>query len=955
MTTEEYHKQLLGGAVVEERSPAMSTIDYNNSLMGVSNDPNKEPEQLLDKEIKSGLGYEILNGIMAVGSGLQGADYMNLPRIARSKLDAGTLNKFNWFFGQPVYGDSLATEEIEEGWNWMTPMELLGLTDDEWNETPFEERVTKIKKNGVDSTAAALGTEQEGVGYFIGSLVGSIASPSLMFTMTGKVGTAAYAAADSALYGMGDTGEVDPVTVGISAVTGYGIASGVQKLNKIKKSRVTKTQATKTLGALNNEMNIVAAKTNKPNSSVAIYTEARKNLGLSEKDIDNVTIALKEKIMPPTQSQAIASLEAKSVAETVKKGSATRAGQKIDYILEPISEGIKRISPRIFGKLKRVERELFEDSHVYAMQVDPFLKRAFKGKALNPEQQDKLWLDMSNASSKKDIAKITKFLQDSGKNGDALVADWKLYRNAMDDIYKQRVAAGNTTLNKIEGYSPRKVISNERWYAGAKIGDKAEIDKILKETYNIKNPKDATPATLSKAISKYLQSAGKGKNIKLAGSTKERSVEKLTSKQLSSYQMPWQTSHAYIKESMEEVQRYKVFGTKNIDVDGDIDKTITNFLTEGKLDGTVNGNDIDSLKNLLTARFINGPKAMDDYLKNVKDVGYMTLLGHPSNAVRQLGDLAASMYVNGIKNSMKGVYATLRPGKLLSAKEAGLLDNVAEEFASDTAVRRGVDTVFKYSGFRGIDALGKGALLNSTIARATQQAVSPKGRLKFMNEWSAFLGAEDAAKAVDDFKAFKAGKIDKPTPLMKDIAFMKLSKIQPITLSEMPAAYLNNPNGRMLYMLQSFTLKHINTIRQDIFKEARKGTLLSTAKSAQNFGKLIGYYTAMNLGADQIIDAMLGREREFDESLIINLYRSTGFLSKYDVDQMARDGDPGQFITGLVAPPLQQMGLGAVEIGIVAKNLAMGNDAFADMKNPGKDTLQNIPYIGRLMANWLYD
>ena len=97
---------------------------------------------------------------------------------------------------------------------------------------------------------------------------------------------------------------------------------------------------------------------------------------------------------------------------------------------------------------------------------------------------------------------------------------------------------------------------------------------------------------------------------------------------------------------------------------------------------------------------------------------------------------------------------------MLSAKEAGLLDNVAEEFASDTAVRRGVDTVFKYSGFRGVDALGKSTLLNSTIAKATQQAVSPKGRLKFMNEWSAFLGAEDAAKAVDDFKAFKTGKID---------------------------------------------------------------------------------------------------------------------------------------------------------------------------------------------------
>ena len=524
----------------------------------------------------------------------------------------------------------------------------------------------------------------------------------------------------------------------------------------------------------------------------------------------------------------------------------------------------------------------------------------------------------------------------------------------MDDIYKQRVAAGNTSLSKIEGYSPRKVISNERWYAGAKITERAAIDRILKETYNIENVKDAAPATLSKAISKYLQSAGKGKNIKLAGSAKERTRDKLTLKQLDSYQMPWQTSHAYIKEAMEEVQRYKVFGTKNINKDGDIDKTISSFVTEGLKKGTINSNDTEALSNLLTARFINGPKAMNDYIKNTKDLGYMTLLGHPSNAIRQLGDLASSMYVNGIKNSMKGVYSTLVPGRMLSAKEAGLLDNVAEEFASDTAIRRGVDSVFKYSGFRSVDALGKGALLNSTIAKSTQQAVSPKGRAKFMNEWSAFLGAEDAAKAVDDFKAFSKGTIDKPTPLMKDIAFMKLSKIQPVTLSEMPAAYLNNPNGRMLYMLQSFTLKHINTIRQDIFKEARKGTLLSSAKSAQNFGKLVSYYTAMNLGADQVIDAILGREREFDESLIVNLYRSTGFLSKYDVDQMARDGDPGQFITGIVAPPLQQMGLGVMEAMLVAKNLATGNDAFADMKDPGKDMLQNIPFIGRLMANWLY-
>jgi hypothetical protein len=303
---------------------------------------------------------------------------------------------------------------------------------------------------------------------------------------------------------------------------------------------------------------------------------------------------------------------------------------------------------------------------------------------------------------------------------------------------------------------------------------------------------------------------------------------------------------------------------------------------------------------------------------------------------------------------------------MLTPKEMGLLDNVAEEFASDTAIRRGVDSVFKYSGFRSVDALGKGTLLNSSIHKAVTQIKSPKGRLKFMNEWSSILGAEDAAKAIDDFKAFKAGTIDKPTPLMKDIAFMKLSKVQPITLSELPRGYLNNPNGRMLYMLQSFTLKHVNIIRQDALKLFGKDGFnplkptaagaKNKAKAVKNLGMLISYYTALNVGADKMIDAVLGRDKDFDETLITNLYRSTGFLTKYDVDQMVRDGDIYEgWLTGTVMPPLQQMSVGVLEAGKVALNLSKGRSWDDDMKNAGQDMWQNIPIIGRLMANWLYD
>lgn len=898
-----------------------------------------EEETILAKELTEGEGSNLIGGFM---SGLQNADWANLGRIARANLSSNTLNKFSWFLNQPIKGDVAATEEVEEGWNYMSAQEQLGITDEQWDAMPTKERITRLKANAVKSTDEFFNVNPDSPAYVLGNVAGTLTTPTLAFTMAKPAAVATYAGADAALYGMGDTGEVDPLTVGIAAATGGTLSKGIQLYGKGKANR--------TLGALQNEMNIIAAQSDKINSGPALLTQAKKNLGLSDSAVDKAIANSKgKKLNLPTKSSAIEALEASSAQEVVKSGSKTALGKGLDYIIEPISEGIKRISPRTYGKLKQVERTLFEDSHNYATMVDPFLKKAFRTNALNKAQKDKLWLMMSNSKSQKDVDAITGFLKGTGKKGTAMVKDWKLYRRAMDDIYDQRVAAGNMDLPKITGYSPRKIVSNERWYAGAKASERSAIDRILKDTYKV-DPKNATEATLQKAISKYLKSTG-NRNIQQAGSSKARVRETLSAGQLKAYQQPWQATHRYIKESMEEVQRYKVFGTKNIDVDGDIDKTISNYIAKELKAGKISGNDVDSLKEYLTARFINGPKQMNEHLRKSKDLGYMTLLGHPSNAIRQFGDLAAAAYTNGIKNSVKGAIATMSRGKMLTPKEMGLLDNVAEEFASDTATKRGVDAVFKYSGFRSVDALGKGALVNSSIYKAGQQMKSPKGRIKFMNEWSSILGAEDAAKAADDFKAFNKGTIDTPTPLMKDVAFMKLSKIQPVTLSEMPRGYLNNPNGRMMYMLQSFAMKHVNVIRQDFFKEMRRGNV---AKAMKDGAKLAAFYTSANMGADKVIDLILGRDTKLEDTFYANLYRSTGFLSKYDVDQMARGGDVYEWAAAIPVPPLDPVFKGAVEAGQIAANLARGRRWDSDMKEAGKDMFQNLPIIGRLMANWLY-
>jgi len=901
--------------------------------------------------------------------------FVNTERWTKSKMGFDTLKKYDeakYEMSKPllirkmlitqIYNNITGKEPDGPLVNWETAEEQIGVTPDEWDKMPDKERTKQLKKVSTERIIERYNPNEDAALFRVANFAGVIADPLLALAMTKIPALVAYGAGEATMQDLGAGDDFNVKNTAIGA--GFGLAGGVAFQGAKKLWNVAQTK--KISQAISDEMDMLAAKATypiNPNAQIPInlYEQAINNLGLDATKLQN-SFKINKIKQPKSRNAAIESLEKSSREKVYKKGGQNAITKGLDYIIEPISEGIKRISPRTFGKLKNVERRLFEDSHLYATMVDPFLRKAFRSSsAFNKAQKDELWLKMANASSEEDVTGIVKFLHlNGGKKGDGLVKDWKLYRQAMDDIHAQRVGAGNTGLKKIAGYSPRKIINNRRWYDGAKLSDRTAIDKILKNKYKINNIDDASEETLQKAVAQLLKGT-KSKPIQKAGSASARTREKLTPSQLDSYQQPWNATHKYIKESMEEVQRYKVFGKSNISEDGNLTTTISNFIAKEIAAKRMSGNNLDSLQELLEARFINGPKQMNEHLRKAKDLGYMTLLGHPSNAIRQFGDLAASARENGIINAFKGVYATLGRGQMLTPKQMGLLDNVAEEFASDTATKRGVDAVFKYSGFRAVDALGKGALVNSSIFKAAQQLKSKGGTKKFLDEWSAYLGGSDAAKAADDFKAFNAGTIKKPTPLMKDVAFIKLSKIQPVTLSEMPKGYLNNPNGRMMYMLQSFAMKHVNVIRQDVFKEFTKGNkftaegAMNSARAIKNGLQIALYYSSANVGADKAIDLILGRDKKLQNTWHVNLYRATGFLSKYDVDQMARGGDIYEWASAIPVPPLDPVAKGVVEAVQVANNLARGRKWDSDMKKAGQDMWMNVPIIGRLMGAWLYD
>jgi len=878
-------------------------------------------------------------------SGLDQSASFNIAREGKSLLSAKVFKNNDWLFGKVFYGDKPWTEEVEEGFGWISAEEQMGVPAEEWDAMSHSERVKQLNKVSQQQIQEYYNPDVDSAAYMVSKFAGTLTDPTTAVAITSVPAFMTVGAVDASLYEHGTTGELSPTTPLLGATFGYG---GGKIATKLALRAETK-QAAEVLNTLQNEMAVVASQSNLP--PIAILNQAKKNLNLTDEAVDNALSKANRKLKIPTAKTAKEQIEASSKAQ-IMPGSKSAIGQSMDKIIEPISEGIKRISPRIYGKLQQAERVHFENGHKYAMMVDPFLRKAFqsKQKFLTKEQQTELNHLMLNAKTMDQEKGIEKFLRNAVGN-ETLVKDYKMYRQALNEIHAERVAAGNTKLPKIAGYSPRRIVDYNLWYKGLAASERGGVDKML-ETESKKLGKkviELTDKERGEIISKFLKFPSTTKAIKKVASSQKRKLPKISAGQINAYEDPWHATHKYIKESQEEIQRYKIFGSKNIDAGDDLNKTVANYIAQEQKAGRLKGTDVDAMKNYLEARFVFGPQQMNKYLAGLKDTGYMTLLGHPTNAVRQFGDLALSAWKNGVFNTTVGVYKTIS-GKGMTPKEMGLLDNIAQEFASDTVTKRGVDFAFKYSGFRSVDALGKGALVNSSLRKSANRMSTRKGEQLFRDEWAAVLGTDDTAKVMKDFKAFKSGTIDKPTRLMKDIAFMDLSKVQPITLLEMPEAYLKNPNGRIMYMLKTFTMKHINLMRQEGFKQIRHG---DTKKGIKSLAVLSSFFTLGNMGVDKVNDLILGRDTKLEESFWANLWRNTGLMSKYDVEQLAKQNTIYDWATDIPLPPFDPLWDGVSEAGKVAWNVAQGKNWQSGLKHPGEDMYVNIPIIGRLMKAWI--
>ena len=128
----------------------------------------------------------------------------------------------------------------------------------------------------------------------------------------------------------------------------------------------------------------------------------------------------------------------------------------------------------------------------------------------------------------------------------------------------------------------------------------------------------------------------------------------------------------------------------------------------------------------------------------------------------------------------------------------------------------------------------------------------------------------------------------------------ELSEVQPISLSQLPKVYLDNPNGRMAFMLKSFSLKVLDVMRKDIIHEYKAGNKLKAAKNAAYFGGLFGL---VNGSVDGLRQVALGRTIDTPEELFANNLVKMFGLSPFMIGTVTQRG-AGQAVRDFASPPV---------------------------------------------------
>jgi hypothetical protein len=273
-----------------------------------------------------------------------------------------------------------------------------------------------------------------------------------------------------------------------------------------------------------------------------------------------------------------------------------------------------------------------------------------------------------------------------------------------------------------------------------------------------------------------------------------------------------------------------------------------------------------------------------------RNVFLIDALGSVSTAVTQLGDWATAFAIYGPRAGIPAVGTALgnvgrrargKKTKGLTQGDVGV-DEIAHELLVKSPVRRRgagdlmerqtakmFDFVVKASGMSMADKMGKEVLLNAAHRKLSREARSGKlsGRSKRLLDVLFDKDQDRKDAVIANLK--KGGELTDDARLF---FFHELTKVQPVSLSAVPAAYHTSGNARIFYALKTFQLSHMNALRDELFD--RNVPLKERAMTAMRVGTLLSFGM---MGVSEIKDWMFNRETPLPEQWWNAMFNILGF------------------------------------------------------------------------------
>jgi hypothetical protein len=601
-----------------------------------------------------------------------------------------------------------------------------------------------------------------------------------------------------------------------------------------------------------------------------------------------------------------------------------------DTLLGSISTRLKNIDPSLKRSMRRFDFATLKQQQSSKKNIEPFIR------SIKKEFSKDDYSDMDLAMKNGDIKKINELTEKYN-----VKEKYDNFRKEMNELHKRANKAGYD-VGYLENYSPRMIKDIDGFIEYFETSDSWSVIKEAisrKETQLGRYLEKEEKAHLINTLLRGYRTSQI--TLSKSGSMKGRIIDFITPELNQFYYDVGTSIIRYTEEVNEKIEARKFF-SKNRPVDkkedqfNNIEDSIGFFTADLLAKDKITLTQEQQLRTILTSRF--NPKGTHGLVGVYKNLAYIDVMGSPLNAITQIGDLALAMYRGGPLRAIKEAGKSAMNLSEVKKEELGI-DEIAQELADSSKIARAVDTVLRLIGLTKVDTIGKEALINSVIGKWQALAQDPTERelTKLREVFGEDIEGSTWRDALEDLRS------DNITENVKFLAFNELMDSQPLTLSEVPEAYVRGGNGRIFYQLKTWAIKILDIYRNEVIIEAKTDKV----QAFKNLLRLTTLLVVMNATADELKDFLRGKKTPFGDRMIDQLLTIVGF-SRYYTYQAEREGI-GSALLDVIKPPTKAID-NLWKDGLEIKDSFSDYDKSVEINN--FRTLRSLPLVGEFYYWW---